>query len=61
MIFGESTIRIDGRVTHNIYLFEVKSPSELRETWDVLRLKSTIPADRAFRPLADGGCPMVHV
>jgi branched-chain amino acid transport system substrate-binding protein len=60
-IFGKSTIRIDGRVIHNMYLFEVKSPAESKETWDVLRLVSTVPAEQAFRPLADGNCPLVHV
>lgn len=60
VIFGKSTIRIDGRVIHPIYLFEVKSPAESKETWDILRLVDTVPADRAFRPLNEGGCPMVH-
>ncbi|OYV33723.1 MAG: ABC transporter permease [Rhodospirillales bacterium 20-64-7] len=60
VIFGTSTIRPDGRVIHNMYLFEVKQPSESKETWDLLRLKDTIPADRAFRPMAEDGCPMIH-
>jgi branched-chain amino acid transport system substrate-binding protein len=59
-IFGKSTIRADGRVIHNMYLFETKAPAESHETWDLLRLKNTIPAERAFRPIADGGCPMIH-
>jgi len=59
-IFGKSTIRDDGRVIHNMYLFEAKSPSQSKETWDLVQLKDTIPADRAFRPIAQGGCPMIH-
>lgn len=59
-IFGSSTIRADGRVTHNIYLFEAKRPSETKDPWDVLTLKATVPGDRAFRPLDAGGCPMVR-
>lgn len=59
-IFGKSTIREDGRVTHDIYLFEAKRPSDARDQWDVLRLKATVPGDRAFRPLKEGGCPMVR-
>ena len=59
-IFGKSTIRDDGRVIHNMYLFEAKSPNQSKETWDLVQLKDTIPADRAFRPIAQGGCPMIH-
>jgi branched-chain amino acid transport system substrate-binding protein len=58
-LFGECHVRIDGRVTHNMYLFEVKSPAESKGPWDYLKLRRTIPAAQAFRPLHDGGCPLV--
>ena len=43
----------------NAYLFEVKKPAESKYPGDFYRLKATIPADEAFRPLKDGGCPLV--
>ena len=58
-LFGRSEVRADGRVTHPMYLFEVKKPSESKGPWDYYRLVSTIPADQAFRPLAAGNCPLV--
>jgi len=58
-LFGDVTIRKDGRVTHPMYLFEVKKPEESKYPYDYYRLVSTIPADQAFRPLADGGCALV--
>jgi branched-chain amino acid transport system substrate-binding protein len=58
-LFGECTVRIDGQVLHNMYLFQVKSPAESKEPWDYLTLRRTIPAAQAFRPLAESGCPLV--
>jgi branched-chain amino acid transport system substrate-binding protein len=52
-------LRIDGRVLRDMYLYEVKKPSESRYPWDYLMLLQTIPADTAFRPLDEGGCPLV--
>jgi branched-chain amino acid transport system substrate-binding protein len=57
--FGAGSIRADGRKLHPAYLFRVKTPSESRAPWDYYELMSTIPADQAFRPLAEGGCPLV--
>lgn len=57
--FGEVTVRKDGRAVHPMYVFRVKSPAELTQRWDDYDLVSTIPADQAFRPLADGGCKLV--
>jgi branched-chain amino acid transport system substrate-binding protein len=57
--FGKSTVRQDGRVLHPAYLFEVKKPSESKYKHDFYHLRATIPANEAFRPLKDGGCPMV--
>ena len=58
-LFGQGSIRIDGRTIHNMYLFEVKKPSESKSSWDLYRLRATIPAAEAFRPLGEGGCPLV--
>ncbi|MDB5618014.1 ABC transporter substrate-binding protein [Tardiphaga sp.] len=58
-LFGEVAIRADGRVIHPVYLFEIKKPSESKYPYDYYKLLSTIPAEKAFRPIADGGCPMI--
>jgi branched-chain amino acid transport system substrate-binding protein len=59
-LFGKGKVRIDGRVIHNMYLFEVKSPAQSKEPWDYYTLRRTIPADQAFRPLDQGGCALVR-
>jgi branched-chain amino acid transport system substrate-binding protein len=53
-------LRIDGRVLRDLYLFEVKSPAESKEPWDYFKELRTIPANEAFRPLDQGGCPLVE-
>jgi len=58
-LFGKGTIRVDGRKIHPAYLFEVKKPSESKGPWDYYKVRATIPADQAFRPLNEGGCPLV--
>ncbi|MGL4261079.1 MAG: ABC transporter substrate-binding protein [Afipia sp.] len=58
-LFGEGTIREDGRHIHNMYLFQVKTPAESKAPWDFYKLVETIPAKDAFRPIAEGNCPMV--
>lgn len=58
-LFGEGHIREDGRHIHDMYLFQVKTPAESKAPWDFYKLVETIPAKDAFRPLADGNCPMV--
>jgi branched-chain amino acid transport system substrate-binding protein len=58
-LFGQGTIRADGRKLHPMYLFEVKSPADSKYPWDYYKLLRTIPADEAFRPLAAGHCSMV--
>ncbi len=58
-LFGKGTIRADGRKVHPAYLFEVKKPSESKHPGDFYKLRATIPAEEAFRPLKDGGCPLV--
>ena len=58
-LFGKGTVRADGRKIHPAYLFEVKKPSESKGPWDYYKVRATIPADQAFRPLKDGECPLV--
>ena len=58
-LFGKGSIRADGRKLHNAYLVEVKKPAESKAPWDYLKVRATIPADQAFRPMDQGGCPMV--
>ena len=58
-LFGKGTIRADGRKIHPAFLFEVKKPAESKGPWDYYTLKATIPADQAFRPMDQGGCPLV--
>ena len=52
-------IREDGRMVHDMYVYEVKKPSESKYPWDYYKLRATIPADVAFRPLAESACPLV--
>ncbi len=58
-LFGPSTVRPDGRVIHDLYLFEVKKPSESKAPYDYYKLLKTVAAAEAFRPLATGNCPLV--
>ncbi len=58
-LFGKGMVRADGRNIHPAYLFEVKKPEESKYAGDDYKLRATIPADEAFRPLKDGNCPLV--
>jgi len=58
-LFGKGVVRVDGRVTHPAYLFEVKKPDESKYPGDFYKTRATIPAEEAFRPLNEGGCPLV--
>ena len=57
--FGAGFIRADGRKIHPVYLFEVKTPGESKAPWDYYKLVATTPAEQAFRPISEGGCPLV--
>jgi len=59
ILFGKGTIRVDGRKIHPAYLFEVKTPAESKYPGDFYKLRATIPADEAFRPLKDDHCSLV--
>ncbi len=58
-LFGKGVIRADGRKIHDAYLFEVKTPAESKGEWDLYKLRATIPAAQAFRPLDQGECALV--
>jgi branched-chain amino acid transport system substrate-binding protein len=58
-LFGKGSIRADGRKIHPAYVFDVKTPEESKYTGDDYKLRATIPADEAFRPMKDGNCPML--
>jgi branched-chain amino acid transport system substrate-binding protein len=53
-------LRADGRLVHDMYLAQVKTPAESKGPWDYYKILATIPGDQAFRSLADGGCPLVR-
>jgi branched-chain amino acid transport system substrate-binding protein len=58
-LFGQGEIRADGRKIHPMYLLQVKTPPESEGKWDVFKIVGKIEADKAFRPLKEGGCPLV--
>jgi len=59
-LFGKGLVRADGRKIHAMQLVEVKSPAESRGPWDYYKVVSTIPAEDAFRPMSEGGCPLTR-
>lgn len=60
-LFGRGYIRADGRKLHAMHLFQVKTPAESRGPYDYYKLLRSIPADQAFRPISQGGCPLVKI
>jgi branched-chain amino acid transport system substrate-binding protein len=52
-------LRQDGRLVHDMYFAQVKTPAESTKPWDYYRILGTIPGDQAFRPMSEGGCPLV--
>ncbi|KAA0572869.1 ABC transporter substrate-binding protein [Azospirillum sp. Sh1] len=59
-LFGKGSVRVDGRAVHDMLFFEVKKPEESKGPWDFYKLIKTIPGPEAFRPLSEGGCPLVQ-
>jgi branched-chain amino acid transport system substrate-binding protein len=57
--FGPGRIREDGRALHPVYLMEAKKPSESKQSWDVAKVLATTPMEEAWRPLAEGHCPLI--
>ena len=58
-LFGKGQVRQDGRKLHPMYLMQVKTTEESKADWDYLKVLATIPPELAFRPLTEGGCPLV--
>lgn len=58
-LFGDGYIRADGRNMHDMYLFQVKKPSESKGDWDLYNLIEKIPAEVAFRPLSESTCQLL--
>jgi branched-chain amino acid transport system substrate-binding protein len=54
-----ASLREDGRMIHDMFLVQAKTPAESKSDWDVLNVLATVPGDEAFRPLLDGNCPLV--
>ncbi len=52
-------LRVDGRMVHDMYLVQVKTPAESKGEWDLYKLLATVSGDQAYRPLDQGGCPLV--
>jgi branched-chain amino acid transport system substrate-binding protein len=59
MFAKQGRIREDGRMVHDMYLFEVKKPQESKGRWDDYKLLATIPGNEAFQPLSESRCPLV--
>ena len=53
------TVRKDGRMVHDMYLFQVKRPNESTRPWDYYKLVGTVKGEDAFRPLAESACPLL--
>ena len=59
MFAKNGRIREDGRMVHDMYLFEVKKPQESKGRWDDYKLLATVPGDEAFQSLEQSRCPLV--
>ncbi|MFO1028553.1 MAG: ABC transporter substrate-binding protein [Acetobacteraceae bacterium] len=58
-LFGTVVVRPDGRAVHDMFSFKVKPPAESKSAWDLYEVVARIPGDEAFRPMDQGGCPLV--
>ena len=58
-VYGKLSIRADGRVMNPMYLWQVKAPEESKYPWDYYKLVRTVSAEDAYRPINQGGCPLV--
>ncbi len=59
-LLGRGRIREDGRNIHDVHLFSSKAPGAVRDSWDICNLMRTTPGKQAFRPMGEGGCPLVQ-
>ncbi|MDY0250226.1 MAG: ABC transporter substrate-binding protein [Pseudomonas sp.] len=60
MFAKNGTLREDGRMVHDMYLAQVKTPAESKSEWDLYKILRTIPGDQAYRPLADSQCKLIN-
>jgi branched-chain amino acid transport system substrate-binding protein len=58
-VLGKGSIREDGRKIHPMYLLQAKTPAESKSEWDLDKVVKMVPAEEAWRPLGEGGCPLV--
>ncbi len=56
----DGSLRIDGRVIREMFLLGAKEPAQSHGEWDLLEVMQIVPGDETFRPLNEGGCPLVH-
>src|ERR1700759_4484050 len=56
--FAQGKVLANGRMVHDLYLFEVKAPAESKKPWDYYKLLATVPGDKAFFPAKESGCPL---
>jgi branched-chain amino acid transport system substrate-binding protein len=52
-------IREDGRMVHDMFLVQIKTPAESKDSWDLVKIIKIIPGDEAFRPLSESECPLL--
>lgn len=58
-MYAKGSIRADGQMIHDFYLYEVKKPSESKRPWDVMKQVAMVPGDKAFAPLSESTCPLL--
>ena len=56
--FAKGKVLENGRMVHDMYLFEVKKPSESKKPWDYYKELATVPGDKAFFTAKESGCPL---
>jgi branched-chain amino acid transport system substrate-binding protein len=56
--FAQGKVLANGRMVHDLYLFEVKKPSESKKPWDYYKQLAVVPGDKAFPSAKDSGCPL---
>jgi branched-chain amino acid transport system substrate-binding protein len=59
-LFGPVVVRADGRAIHNMYILKVKAPATSKSKWDLLEQVGLLIGPEAFRPLEEGGCPLIE-
>jgi branched-chain amino acid transport system substrate-binding protein len=59
MFAKNGVVRADGLMQHDMYLAQVKKPSESKREWDYYRIVATIPGDKAYKPLSQSECPLL--